>query len=55
MTAKKSPLDALSDSSDDELDQTPEMVERRQRALQLLAKAFHKPAEEGAPSAAAGG
>ena len=53
MTAKKSPLDALSDSSDDELDQTPEMVERRQRALQLLAKAFHKPAEEGAPSAAA--
>lgn len=31
--------------SDDDLDDTPEMVERRQRAMQLLAKAFNKPSD----------
>lgn len=50
-TAAQSWLDADSSSDDEPADQSPEAQERRQRALQLLAKAFKKP-DDGPKSAA---
>ena len=39
-------LDASSSDDDEPADQSPEAQERRQRALQLLAKAFNKPGDK---------
>ena len=45
-TAAQAWLDASSSDDDEPADQSPEAQERRQRALQLLAKAFNKPGDK---------